>query len=430
MERFVIPAIVGFAPVLTMLLSWAPSGQMEPWAQGVRGLALPVLGSELFLIVIAARAGMLAFWRTQLARPQILIPLALLLAIVVYTTLFVSPDRATAMIRSIIWIIHLLFGVSIAYLCGRHFAREDLVSSYLAGFMVFAALLGIFALQVDDPQFDWTVGLPAATHIRHLGYYAAAIIGLCIGRYAAADKLSPRIAAFIVCSSAFGLAFWTGARGTIAAAVGAYAVGLLLFPPLRKTRVWTGFIAAGALGAAAVYALPPPAPNMGFARTVEATTNPAQDVMTGRTTMWRGVVDAIAKRPLAGWGDGQMPLAAPFWTMVQPHNVLLQVLLAWGALGTFCLLLLAGPFAWRSILSVRATGTELLAPFMGMAVTAIYALFDGTLFHIQSVSIFAACAGMIAANSHSRPGQREPVNSSGSEFIPAESGVSNVVSDV
>jgi len=391
--RLLIPAIIGFAPVLLLLLTWAPGGDWVAWQLLVRSRSLAVIGAELFVIVVAVREGLFACLARQ-RWPKAALAAAAVLFAVALATAALAPNPPEARTLTAFWIVHALFGLSVFHLCGRQLGPADLIRFYLAGFVLFTALFALFALQVPDPaRFNWTKALPAATHIRHFGYYAAAMIGLCAGLMAVAERRSAWSAAFAVSALASGLAFWTGSRGTIAAAAGGLIVGLVIVPAVRKVRCWAGAIGSVGLGAAIVYWLPSPAANMGFARTLEASAG--DNVATGRTEMWRIVLEAIRERPLFGYGEGQMHDVATYSTMIQPHNVVLQTALAWGAVGTLCLLVLALAYARHVLPAVRSDGT-LAAPFLAMAMLAAFSGFDGALFHPLPVSIFAACAGLLA----------------------------------
>ena len=84
--------------------------------------------------------------------------------------------------------------------------------------------------------------------------------------------------------------------------------------------------------------------------------------------------------------------------------MILQILLAWGVVGLVCVGVLTVWFFMRSLPMIRHDQAELLAPIMAMFALATMALFDGALFHVLPVGIFAACAGMIASR-WSRPEQ-------------------------
>jgi O-antigen ligase len=393
-ERWFIPIILGFAPVVLLLLTWVPDRQWTLWQAAIRSNSMVFIGAETFVILVAFRSGLLRSFR-ELHWPMIATIAAVLLLLIAIGTSVVAPNPGTARTLTVYWIIHALFGFALLHLYGRAFAPSDLIWSYLAGFAAFTALFILFVFRVPDPaSFDWTHDLPAVTHIRHFGYYAAAVAGLCAGLMAMESRRGPWAMAFLMSALALGVALWTGSRGAIFGAAGGLAIGLVLIPAVRSPRCWLGVIASALLAGAIVFVLPTPAENMGVSRTIEATSG--SNVATGRTEMWRIVFEAIKQRPVFGHGEGQMHTVAPYSVMIQPHDSILQVLLAWGVAGALCLFVLAFIFARSFLPTVRSQGGTLVPPFMAMASLAAFSLIDGALFYALPISIFAACAAMIA----------------------------------
>jgi O-antigen ligase len=176
-------------------------------------------------------------------------------------------------------------------------------------------------------------------------------------------------------------------------------------PAMRRPKAWGGAVLALGLASALVAILPVPAANMGVARTIAATTE-SNDIGTGRTKLWREVGAAIARRPVLGYGSGQMPTVAPFYGLGQPHNLVLQVLLAWGVVGLLCTVVLGIWFVFRAVPAVRSRPDELLGPFLAMLGLVMLSMVDAALYHIQPISVFAACAGMIAAGWQERAARK------------------------
>src|SRR5689334_874936 len=186
LKRYFIPGVIGFAPLATFLLTWdvASYGKMTSI---IRALSLPELSAELAAIAIAFAEGMLP-WLKRIKPPRYaLIALGVLIAVAI-GTIAVAPNRLGAASHTFFWIVHLCFGFSIAFLCGRVFRGSDLVRCYLLGFAAFAAAFAVFAITNFHRPLDWTRDLPAVVHIRHLGIYATPIIGLCIGLMATASR--------------------------------------------------------------------------------------------------------------------------------------------------------------------------------------------------------------------------------------------------
>jgi O-antigen ligase len=356
---------------------------------------LPIAAAELFVIAIALREGMIGAM-TRWKWPRVPTAALLLLVAIAIGTAVTAPNPGAARLWTSFWLLHLLFGFSVAHLCTQGLARRDLIAAYLIGFLAFVGGAILFATQVTDPMFNWTNGWPAATHIRHFGYYAAAMIALCIGLSATEQRRRVLALLFGLGTAGFAFALWTGSRGTVVGVAGALLAGLLIVPAMRRTVVWGGTLLSLALGGLLASLCPAPGPLMGFGRTITQTVG-SGDVSTGRAQLWLNVIGAIRKRPLFGYGENQMATVAPFGGLGQTHEVILQILLAWGAVGLACVAVLAIWFLARSLPVVRRGGAELLPPFMAMLALASLSMIDGALFHVLPVSIFAACAGMIAS---------------------------------
>jgi O-antigen ligase len=400
-ERFFIPFLLGIAPALLIALTWSPSGDWTHLKYAIRDLQVPIIGAELFTIVVAVREGLLkALPRWDWSRP-VIVATTLLVAIAVFTSV-IAPIQGSAVLLTGYWMIHGAFGLSIAYLCGQLFAPQDLVRAYMIGFAIVAAEFFLFLYQIPDwTKFDWRSGLLAFGHVRHAGYYLAAVAALAIGTMAVAQRRSEWAWAFATAGLAVGIALWTGSRGAVLAVAGALVVGFILAPPVRSVRGFGGGLASMALAAAVVAAVPA-APNylMGLNRTVEATAS--GNITTGRTTIWQNVIGAVQERPVFGYGEGQMREVAPFSTMVQPHNFVLQVALAWGLIGLMCVLTLAIAFLRRAIPVVWREGGALVPPLMAMGALAVLSLYDGSLYYALPISLFVSCGAIILSSWKSR----------------------------
>ena len=393
-ERYFIPAVIGFAPFVLLLLTWAPNGRSH-----LQGLAqvfyLPITGAEIFTIAVALREGMIGAMHRLSWQRLPTVALLILLAVAIVTSI-TAPNPSAARLWTFFWLLHLAFGFSVVHLCRESLGRRELSGAYVVGFIAFGAGVALFATQVTDPAFDWVGGWPAVTHIRHFGYYAAAVIAMCVG-FAATERRSWMFTLLIFAMSAgFAFALWTGSRGSVVGVVGAMVVGAVLFPAMRGLLLWAETGISALLGALVANALPAHGPLMGIGRTVTQTVG-SGDVSTGRTQLWLHALGAIEKRPLFGYGEDQMSTVAPFGGLGQTHQVILQVLMAWGVVGLACVAVLVIWFLMRSLPAVRRDQTELLPPTLAMLALAIMAMFDGALFHVLPVSIFAACAGIIAS---------------------------------
>jgi O-antigen ligase len=394
-ERYFIPAVIGFAPVVLALVSWA-AVQLSPLQAFVLYTALPVVASELFVIVVALRSGMIAWLRDLQIPPLAIAALAAWLVITVATSTFVAPFQSIAMRWTLHWVVHLTFGFAVAHLACREIRIRDTVGCYLAGFLIYCFLFILFVISAWNVRTDWVHELPGAIHIRHVGIYACAMTGMSIGAMARARSRLAWACTIAVATIGFSVGVWTGSRGMVLSTVGAVVVAAILIPAMRRVTVLGAAVLTLAIGIAAVAWLPVPNGNMmGATRQVAATTQ--HELTTGRLQIWTNVIHAIVRRPVLGYGPGQMPVVAPFGTMGQPHNFVLQILLDWGAAGLVCVLILAYFYVRRVMPVLREEGERYAAPLTGMMSILALSMIDAAMFHVLPVSIFAACAGMVAS---------------------------------
>ena len=284
-DRFVIPALAGFAPVVLALLTWAPYG-LSPVQRTVLIDALPVTTVELLAFVVAWREGLFP-WLRKNGPPRLAVAaLAGWLVIAIATTAFVAPDTISAIRWTVHWIAHALFGFAVAFLCSRGRRVGDFVCFYLAAFMVYALIFLVYVLRYWGQPIDWVHHLPAAVHIRHVGIYAAAMTGMSVGVMAAARGRRDWAFGFVAAGIGFAIGLWTGSRGMALSVVAATVVGVALVPEMRRLRAWGGAALSLVVGLAAVAWLPTPNAGMlGVARTVAATTE--HEATTGRTQIWQ-----------------------------------------------------------------------------------------------------------------------------------------------
>lgn len=366
MKQRVLPWAFGFAPVLLLLVTWG-SRHQDWW---IKTYALPVVAVELATVVVAFREGM----RFRLTAVTVGLVALLLIA---WVTAAIAPNPAAAVFRTGLWTVHLLFGFAAA----RLFRAEDLTDGLLAGFMGFVVVFAVFVVKAPA-DFNWIYDLPGLGNIRRFSYYAAAAIGLCLGTFASGRRWTVAVAAF-----AFALVFWSGSRGAAASAAVGLGVSLVLFPMVRKPRALGSFIVSAMLGAAIAKMIGSPKILLGVTRMTEAGDN-------GRIEGWRATINLIRLRPWFGYGEGQMEGLAKLPFVTQPHNVVLQLLLAWGAIGFVLVLALLVVAARRMLRQPEQHSLPLLCTAI---ILTAYAMIDGTLYHVHPVAIFAACVGVAMA---------------------------------
>lgn len=378
----------GLAPVVLFLLTW--TDQFTPLQQSARALGLPILAAELAITLLSLREGF------RLPSPHFL-PLALLVALglVAWGTAVTAPFPAVALLRTGTWTIHLFFALALVSMAQRRMLDlGQLPVAVQTGFLLVFALLVIFVATTDQTADERIWGLPAFGNIRWFAEYAAGVVGLAASGFLRGNRF-----ALSAATMAFILLFWTGGRGGIAAALAGMVACTLLFEAFRSRRVWGRLLMSLVLGGALSVVLTALLPIEG--QTI------ARDGSSGRMELWRATIDSIALRPWFGWGDGQTIrfsvrlLGAAF---PQPHNIVLQLLHAWGIVGTLLCLALAIWIAPRFVRSNRAEA----APFQLSALTiAFHSFVDGSLYHVHSVALFALCVAAAIAIGFEERDERE-----------------------
>jgi O-antigen ligase len=217
---------------------------------------------------------------------------------------------------------------------------QRLVRAVTVGFLLVFTLLVCFIATTEQTASERIVDLPAFANVRWFGEFAVAVIGLCAAGFLRRDKFYLPIA-----TAAFSLAFWTGSRGAIVAPFAGFLLCTLLFREFRSVRAWLLLPLAALAGLALASALDALDP-MGSSGSAAI----ARYGSTGRFDLWQYAIREILERPWLGHGEGQFQFLHPGYTVVQSHNVVLQVLYTWGFVGA---LLCLGLAIWVALRYLR-----------------------------------------------------------------------------
>lgn len=367
---------IALAPMLLLAIGWGH--ELSPTRSLARSYALPIVAVELAIAIVA-----LVETRRFPRLPRFPAALLLLLVAVVFFSAARAPDPATSLFMTLLWVNHLLFGFGI-YQLARHglLTAPQISRAMPIAFAWFGAVLIAYYALHSEHGHNWYQDSPSFNNIRWLGYYCAAIFGLCAGGWLESRRVGLAIAIF-----ALALALWTGSRGSLAAVIGGYVVAVLFVPVAAKaTPRFLGAVLLSILLALAVSQVWPL--DQGSAERLLF-----DQADSGRMEVWRQTASLIGQRPWLGWGEAQFStlLQSRF---AQPHNIVLQILLAWGAVGFGLIAVLAALLADR----VRRNANRQNAPLIfAICNIAAFSLIDGSLFHIHSVSVFALCAALLAA---------------------------------
>lgn len=401
---WVVCLLVAFAPAIMGVTTWTPDGYFSAPLYFWRFLAPPVIAIELLAIAIAWMGGFRPL-ATILALPGwIASAIGILVAIDVGDALFIAPSSSTAMMRSAMTMVHLLFGFSVFHLLrARSFSDYRMLWwALLAGTVLYLVIMAAFIAAIVRPDtFYWLHFGLGVVNIRHVGFYV--VVGAAMAFGISATEARPRfywlavVAATLCCTELF----WSGSRAPLLALLVASFASAMLVPALRRVRLLGALLIAytSAAGLSLLYA--PPAANFGLYRMLAAGSETAANAMTsGRVDLWSGSFRALLASPIFGHGEAQfvkiVPEAQGF--LYHPHNVLLQVLVQWGLAGTLIFLILAGLLWLRLFRGARIAGGPAAPAFLAVNTFAVYAMFDGVLFFVYPMMIvaFLFAAGLAA----------------------------------
>jgi O-antigen ligase len=372
----------GLAPPLLFVLTW--SEDFAPLQQMSRAYALPILAAQLVVVLVSFREGF------RLGRPRWL-PTALISGLVVLAWGMAGQAQLLmpSLLRTGIWTLQLAFALAVVNLWHhRMLDLEKWRTAVLAGLLLVFLLLVAFVATTEQSPAERVFRLPAFGNVRWFGYLAAGAIGLAAPGFLRGDRT-----AWAVAAMAFALAFWTGSRGPLFASVAGLALSTIFLRKFRNLRVWGSFAACAFVGVMLGSGL-----GALVAFEGQGAANTLRFDSAGRVDVWRDTIGVISMRPLLGWGEAQFrEIFRDVWSVAQPHNVVLQVLLAWGVVGALLSVALA---LWTAPRFLVAQSID-AAPFQCAALMlAVYSMYDGALYYAHSLSLFVFCvAAAMAAGS-------------------------------
>ncbi len=395
--RNAIPWILGLALLPLLALTWSGDPAVADRTASLRALTPTILLSEFLVILVALRSRI--NW-AELYRPSLLIPLFLLVLLCNMTSMLVASDTDRAFSKNMEYLLHILLFVSIFVLVPRGLSQRSVINAYIIGFWTFVAGVAGFAIFVPKLDgFSWIDDLPAASNIRHYGYYAVAVAALAIGNMVAKEGSARRRAGwYATIALAVGFAGWTGSRGALYSIAIAICVSPILLPYFRNLKYAKHAISAFGIGIVIAATLPVPDPQMGITRSFKtaAEINSGR-FTTGRYELWTQAAAAIADRPVFGHGTNQFKPVIVGSKMAQPHNVLLQVAFDWGIVGLGLFLWMAAIICWRTLMRLRTLGPEYAGPALLIIGLGVFSAVDGTFYRSLPLSMIAVAFGFIWA---------------------------------
>lgn len=392
---------IALMPVLMAAVTWGPQDYHYRWQVWLRFFSLPVLAVEIFVIAAAVLGVGVRPLSAMRAMPYAArLALGAVVVIAMATALFVAVDPATALLRTTVSLIHVVFGCCVAVLASRAAARFDVEIWRLTvtGLLLYLSLLVIYVAGIRDPAtFDWWHFGLAVSNIRFTGFFmvigaSAAVALACL----AADGRA--YWSWVVAATLFvGVMCWAGSRNPILSYSAALAIAAALVPQIRTRRLLAAWVSSLVGGALISLVYVPPHPAYGLMRIFSsAGLDGGNAISSGRVALWTGSVKAFIVRPLFGYGESQFIHVVPeSWSMMHhPHNVVFQFLVQWGAIGALCALVLLA-WAWFRIAAMARQAPERSLPAL-FVLTALLvaALFDGIFYFLYPAMMVALTIGL------------------------------------
>ncbi|MDO9272186.1 MAG: O-antigen ligase family protein [Rugosibacter sp.] len=303
-----------------------------------------------------------------------------------------SGEFLPALARDVHWLILPLLVV----LYTRLFARGEDVLKVLQVAIALSLIIICYRL-IDgaDGVVNW-VKLPIFGNIRRL----AMTVGLMsVFLYRDAGYRQSEQWLFVLARiTGLGLLFWSGSRGAILSWLFAFLTFVCLTGQWSRLRGW---LLEVIVAVALALWFDVGNPSMGFlnAFSRRLSTGTIDGISSGRLTLWLNTLDALREPGVAlfgAGGNGFVRLRLMFDQIFHPHNIGLQALVDWGAVGFLLLLWLVRQgmperSAWRASKdSMRGLGAAL------MVFLLLTGLLDGGLYHLQYL-FFAAMAFALTA---------------------------------
>jgi O-antigen ligase len=306
---------------------------------------------------------------------------------------FLSLQFAANLVLTCAWICTVAVGSA-----SRKLAQSEAAIRLIMVGLVLGCCTGL--LWTRSQPIGNGIAFPLYGHARIFGLHmllgAGAALALLVNAARNRIALGVTLIAGVVVWSGL---LWSGSRGPLAG----LSVGIAAWwwfggaAERRRLVIWTPvLILSGLLGS---HLLGTQAYNLGWKRAVASTVNVTSisGFSSERNLIWEQTLREIGSSPWLGQGADAYRFFQPLPVGDQPHNVVLQWVLAFGAPAALALLVLVGlriSRGLRGAAPVDATTAWRRAAAGGLLAAVIGALFDGVFYHAVAFIPAAVLAGV------------------------------------
>lgn len=368
----------------------------------VRTFSLPLLLAECVVIALAIIDGFRLIPTVRMMPRAVLGALGVWLAVAVVAS-SVSSYPLAAWVELTFLLIHLLFAIALfdRLTTGWKDYAMRFVHTLAGSILIYIVIVHGFAAHVwNDPTFRWVnIGI-GAINVRHLGFYAVALIGMGLGSMIAARERRGWIWAAILLAFGYYFAAWSGGRNPILVSIVGTAIMILMYGKSR--RILYLAVAVGIALPAMLLTLvsAPPDPHYGLESALVRSdpTNPGStSSLKDRWSIWAETIEAsISERPLIGHGRGSYHRRFE-GNIFHPHNLAVQLFYVWGAIGTLAILAL-GIQALRRNRRWVTSDPQLALPTIGaLGLLVIMAGADGPFHFGFPLMVLGICSALLCS---------------------------------
>ncbi len=297
----------------------------------------------------------------------------------------VGADPNLTIERSLTWLFCLFLGLLL-------FRVFQVLSPRAVLAIVMGILIGLSVAYIAVTAFTYiTSGAPAGEacerqvllfgNVRYTGYFVGPALGMAI--FAAVSREFGWLIRSIGAVTAvilWAYLEYTGSRGAVFALLAALLGGALFFAWSTTFRLLICGVVTCVIALGIMQLVPPAECHVFglFLRTVQSFETGR--ITTGRTDIWAYGWELFLQRPIFGHGDFRLHEISDL-EVTQFHNVVLQSLVNWGAVGAVIFLSLGAELVIRIIVALRDGPWQIGLILFALFVILGYSLIDATLYY-------------------------------------------------
>jgi len=379
----------------------------------MRHWSVTVLVGEVVVIVCALVAG----FRPHRALPaigQLGLGAAMVWVLSTAAAAYFAQSPLAPESHFVISLIHALFALALWDRFRSRWRRwiRPMAGAAAAGAALYALVVYVIALIYGDhPDFNHERFGAGVSHVRQLGFYGLAAVGLSAGLVMTSREARERMAWLAVLTIGFALIMWSGGRGAFAAAIGAVILLVAIAPRGERARNAARFSAAFAV-AIPLSLIYVPHYHWGLLRILDFL-NPldknVDEYASSRLEMWSQAWRGFLEEPWIGHGEGEFRVreSSAQRGFNHPHNSILQFLYQWGLIGTLAIAAMLWNVVRRTLGRLGSVPADALPALGAIIGLCAMSLVEGSLYHPYPITIVLLGLASLAA-SLGQPASRAP----------------------